>query len=404
VAFHASNSAMRTSSPSTRTTTRWTSRASFTTPVDRPRTATPSSATSHRLPLIDSFINREIGERYRIEALCGEGAHARVYRAWDAVRKGRVALKIFNDDALDAQEAEAARNFEVWEGTSILPLLEVHPDFLEGQITVMPLMSQTLADIDQFFASQALYYTRRVLTALEFCHGRGVVHGDVKPSNVFLNETGAAFLGDFGVRDFLNGGRRGHTLEYAAPELLADKPRSAATDVWAAAVMLYELLCRQLPFGSRADEPADAIAARIVAANFKPPDHIQPYLPLRVRHLFEKVFVPDVASRDCRTADALRLALPELDIRAEWLRWAKEGYLAYWEGYEVAAGERTGVRYLATVRERPRLGKWQAEVKRAQPGRTARRWSGIAPFQGTKKEAQYRIALWMRNITTGGAP
>jgi hypothetical protein len=268
----------------------------------------------------------------------------------------------------------------------------------------MPLMKQTLADVDPIFASQALYYTRRVLTALDFCHGREVIHGDVKPSNVFLNETGAAFLGDFGVRDFLDGGRRGHTLEYAAPELLAGAARSAATDVWAAAVMLYELLCGQLPFGSRADDREDVIAERIAKADFTPPDHLQPYLPLRVRHFFENIFVPDPLSRAFRTADGIRLALPELDIRAEWIRWAKEGYVSYWEGYEVAAAERTGVTYLATVRERPRLGKWEAEVKRAQPGSTARRWNHVAPFQGSEKEAQYRIALWMRNITASGAP
>src|SRR5437868_2476670 len=99
--------------------------------VANPRTASSSPAIRHRLPGIDSFINREIAQRYRVEALRGEGAHARVYRAWDAVRKDHVALKIFNPNALDAQVAEAARNFRVWEGTTILPLLEVHPEFLE---------------------------------------------------------------------------------------------------------------------------------------------------------------------------------------------------------------------------------------------------------------------------------
>jgi serine/threonine-protein kinase len=378
--------------------------ASSSTPVASPRIVRASSAISHTLPYIDSFINREIAQRYRVEELIGEGAHARVYRAWDAVRKDRVALKIYSEDALDAQTAEAARNFQVWEGTSILPLLEVHPEFLEGQITVMPLMDKTLADVQPIFASEAIHHTRRVLTALDFCHGRGVIHGDVKPTNVFLDGRGAAYLGDFGVADFFGDGQRGHTLEYAAPELLTDTPRSRATDVWAAGVMLYELFCGQLPFGSRADDPEQLVADRIAAGDFKPPDHIRPYLPLRVRHFFEKCFEVDPAKRLFSTVDAVRLALPELGIRAEWVSWAKPGYEAYWEGYEVQAGNRTGVTYAATVRERRGLRKWEAEIKRAQAGGNLRRWKGVKAFRGSRAEAMHRMALWMRNVTSTGSP
>lgn len=177
-----------------------------------------------------------------------------------------------------------------------------------------------------------------------------------------------------------------------------------ATDVWAAAVMLYELICRRLPFGSRTDDPDDTVAARIATVQFMPPDHIEPYLPLRVRHFFEKCFRADPGEREFRTADALRLALPELDIRAEWVQWSRPEFEAFWEGHEVRAGERTGVTYSATARERPRLGKWEAEVKRAQPGGKLRRWPGVKSLQGTRPEAMHRMALWMKNITGAGSP
>ncbi len=211
---------------------------------------------------MDPFLNREIGHRYLPREFLGAGAHARVYRAWDAVRSAEVALKIYKEDSLDAQEAEAAANFEVWEGAAVLPLLEVHPEFLEGQTTVMPLAEGTLADHGVVFASQAIDWTRRVLTGLEFCHGRGVVHGDVKPRNVFRTRRRGVLLGDFGVRDFQEGGRRGHTLEYAAPELLRGQPRSSHTDTWSAGVMFYELLTGHLPFGSRAEDPEEVVAER----------------------------------------------------------------------------------------------------------------------------------------------
>jgi serine/threonine protein kinase len=368
-----------------------------------PKTAI-SSVTSHTLTGIDSFINREIGQRYLVRELLGEGAHARVYRATDGVRKADVALKIFHPNALDAQVAEAARQFEVWEGAAILPLLEVHPEYLEGEVTVMPLMPQTLADVDPIFASEALHYTRRILTGLEFCHGREVVHGDIKPTNVFVDDRGATFLGDFGVRDFLPGGLRGHTLEYASPELLEGRPRSAGSDVWATAVTLYQLLTGELPFGSRDTDDEDTVAGRITEAKYRHPDEFRPYLPLRVRNFFRACFNPDPACRPVCTADGMRRALPDLEIHAEWIQWKKTGYLSFWEGFEVGGGRRTGVRYTASIRERPRLARWEAEAKRAQPGGDPRRWPGIGVYQGTRKEAVHRMVLWMRNITTNGRP
>jgi serine/threonine protein kinase len=353
---------------------------------------------------IDSFINQEIGHRYLVRDLIGEGAHARVYRATDAVKGADVALKLYHADALDAQLAEAARQFEVWEGTAILPLLEVHPEFLEGEVTVMPLMAHTLAQINPIFASDAIYYTRRILTALEFCHGRDVIHGDVKPTNVFINDRGIAFLGDFGVKDFLPDGKRGHTLEYAAPELLDGNPRSLASDVWATAVTLFELLTGELPFGSRADMPEQEIAAKVMAAEYRHPDEIRPYLPMRVRNFFRSCFVADLPQRPIQTADGMRESLSDVEVRAEWVLWRKAGYAAYWEGYEVASGRRTGVRYAATVRQRPRLACWEAEMKRAPPEGELRRWKGLAPYRGTRLQTMHRIALWMRNVTGTGKP
>lgn len=371
--------------------------------VEIPRTAKPS-ATARTLPAIDAFINREIGQRYLVRELRGEGAHARVYRATDALRGGDVALKLYHPNSLDAQVAEAARQFEVWEGTSILPLLEVHPNFIEGEVTVMPLMRRTLADLDPIFSSEAIQYTRRVLTALEFCHGRGVIHGDVKPSNVFVDDRGETFLGDFGIRDFLDGGLRGHTLEYAAPELLAGEARSVASDVWATAVSLYEMLTGELPFGSRESESEATIAQRIADGDYPPPDAHRPYLPLRVRNFFAQCFNPNQGARELTTADAMRLTLPSLSIRVDWIQWKKEGYVSFWEGFEVVSGRRTGVRYQATVRDRPRLGHFEAEVKRSLGGGSMRLWPGVPASPGTKKQALHRMILWMRNITTNGRP
>jgi serine/threonine protein kinase len=346
---------------------------------------------------------REIGQRYRLEDRLGEGAHATVYRAFDAVRQGFIALKLFREEALDAQIAEAASHFEVAEGAPILPLLEVHPDFVEGEVTVMPLMQGTLADADIIFASKAIFYVRRLLTALEFCHFHGVVHGDVKPSNLFLTQNGALRLGDFGVRDFLPDGQRGHTLEYAAPELLAGEPRNEQTDLWAAAAALYQLLCGELPFGSRAEESEEDIAVRINSGAFPPPDHLRPYLPLRFRRYFERCFEVEPTARAFDSAAAMRGGLADLVIRAEWVPYRRDGLEIFYEGHELSAdGHRTGVRFEASIKHRPRKNKYEAVIARSSSGGTPRRLTGIQPFVGSKAQARQKLKYWMRALTDNG--
>ena len=123
-----------------------------------------------------------------------------------------------------------------------------------------------------------------------------------------------------------------------------------------------------------------------------------------MRTFFRECFEPDIARRAVRTADRMRRLLPDLSIHAEWLLWRKTGYLVYWEGYEVAAGRRTGVKYVASVGERPRLGKWEAEVKRAMPGGELRAWPNVSPVQGTQRQAVYPMVRWMRSITANGKP
>jgi hypothetical protein len=112
------------------------------------------------------------------------------------------------------------------------------------------------------------------------------------------------------------------------------------------------------------------------------------------------VFVASPESRSYSTAGVMRAALPDMSIRAEW-----DGHFRTWNGAEVAGGQKTGVRYRATVVERPRLGRWEAEVTRAKAGSAQfRRWHGVPAYRGSEAQALQRMAQWMRNITQRGSP
>ncbi|MBE2210462.1 MAG: serine/threonine protein kinase [Xanthomonadaceae bacterium] len=97
---------------------------------------------------------------------------------------------------------------------------------------------------------------REVCAAVQHAHGHFVVHRDLKPANIVVDEEGHPKVLDFGVAKFIDGQPgetrtgmfAGFTPEYAAPEQIDGGPITAATDVHALGVMLYELLCGQLPF------------------------------------------------------------------------------------------------------------------------------------------------------------
>jgi serine/threonine protein kinase len=353
---------------------------------------------------MDPYLNAIVGGRFEVQRLRGVGAHARVYEAYDHVRHGPVALKLYRESALDAITAEAATQFRVADCPAVLPLWDVLPDLVEAPATTMPIAVGTIGDFDDVLASQAADWTQSILSGLEFCHGRNVVHGDVKPSNAFLNEYGAVQLGDFGVADFMPNGRRGHTLEYAAPELVAGAARSPATDVWATGVLLYELLCKEMPFGTRDEMADEEVAARIAAGGFRDPLGRRPYLPRRFRAFFSGAFEPDPAQRAITTAEGMKGALADIPIRCEWVKLVDPA-IEVWEGLEVGpGGEQTGVVYRAWLERRPRLGVVEARLTRQNPGRRGQSLPGLAPFSGSEAQARQRLYTWMRNLTSGLDP
>jgi serine/threonine protein kinase len=355
---------------------------------------------------METLLNTVYLGRYRMEELRGEGRNAIVYRAYDMVRRGDVALKLYSAESLDHQAAEAAEQHRLEECPSVMPLYEVHPSALPYEATAMPLAERSLAQAVPMPGPEVRQQVLRILNALRWCHGRGIVHGDVKPANCFLDRHGHVLLGDFGVADFLPDGRRGHTLEYAAPELLRGEPRSAATDVWATTVMLYELLCGNMPFGSTADDPPDVVAARISRATFPPVSTKRPFLPRRVQRLFESAFEVDPASRGIASAEVAHNELANARIDVDWVRLRGEDALERWEGVERDRdGELTGVTYVAELTSLPRARRFEADVRRGAPGGRPQRLARTRRCVD-RSEARTRQCLYakMRAITEGRRP
>ena len=246
----------------------------FVTPLnEKPHGADPlvKSFTTSIGPLPDVLAGR-----YRLERLLGAGGMGAVYRARDLLREQFgdpdpcLALKVLSGGLAESPDASALLYSEFaltrrLRHNNVLRAhtFEVDTDCQRAFITMELMCGPTL---DQLLCERPLGLrwpelrdiALPLLDALAYAHARGVLHGDMKPSNVMLTEEGLRLF-DFGLGRAVEGTLAGlpqlsrdrfnaWTPGYAAPELLEGQPLSASADVYGVACVLYELASGKHPF------------------------------------------------------------------------------------------------------------------------------------------------------------
>jgi serine/threonine-protein kinase len=211
-----------------------------------------------------SLVGTTLGA-YHVQELIGRGASSIVYRAEDVVQQRRVALKVLatRDSERPDQLGEESRFLERCRSPHVVAtygtgrsgdvdflVLELLRGTLEARVAEAPLPHHHVIAIGA-----------AILAGLEAAHRRGVLHCDIKPSNVGIAMDGTIKLLDFGiawplVESPLAGGlangrlRRGlvGTPHYMPPEQLRDEPLDERTDIYSVGAVLYELLTGRKPF------------------------------------------------------------------------------------------------------------------------------------------------------------
>jgi serine/threonine protein kinase len=221
-------------------------------------------------------IGQEIAQ-YRIVEEIGLGGMATVYKAYQPSMKRFVALKVLSYHLvrdltfLDRFEREA-RTIAKLEHVYILPVHDYGHHEGVPYLVMRYVEGGTLADLleghpDGLPLEETVRLTRQIASALDYAHQAGVIHRDVKPSNVLLDKVGNALLTDFGIARMIEatvestGGMVG-TPDYMSPEQgIGKKELTPATDVYSLGVMLYEMLTGRMPF--EAETPLAVITAHI---------------------------------------------------------------------------------------------------------------------------------------------
>lgn len=211
-------------------------------------------------------------DRYQLRNVIGGGGFAQVWRASDTKARGRdIAIKIYSpNNPLSEEGIEQFRQEYVIAGQLIHSNIVVpnHYDIHDGApFMIMPFMPNGTADkyVDDWNDYEVERFLKSISSALEHIHTlqHPVVHQDIKPKNILVNEDGEFMLADFGIskefKDTLRksvGGKSedgGMTIAFAPPEkfakdLNARKPRPS-NDIWSLGATIFYLITGELPFG-----------------------------------------------------------------------------------------------------------------------------------------------------------
>ena len=272
-----------------------------------------------------------IEQRYRLEAELGRGGMGIVYRALDIPNERQVALKI-----LPAGDAPASAREQFLREAQITSMLN-HPHIVAVYETGMvdtggrapcPFIAmeyvhgQNLSELRGLTFSQIVDLGRQICDALEYAHGQGLVHRDLKPQNVLVEKRGfqyVAKLADFGLahpRGLPNSpveSAVAGTVYYLAPEVIAGQPSDVASDLYAFGVMLYEMVAGRVPFS---DYDEQSILSQHLNESVVPPSQSKKDVPPALESIILRLLAKDPHGRFASAREVCR-ALEQIVVTPE---------------------------------------------------------------------------------------
>ncbi len=212
---------------------------------------------------MSTLLGTTLSGRYRLEARIGAGGMSTVYRALDGTLQRQVAIKLMNREvATDSDHLvrfrREARAVAQLSHPHIVGVIDAGEDQGRPYIVFEYVEGETLKErirrLGRLPIAEAVAYAIEISRALGAAHARHIVHRDVKPQNVLIDEEGSAKVTDFGIARTLDeegltaDGRVLGTTDYVSPEQALGQPVTGQSDLYSVGIVLYEMLTGEVPF------------------------------------------------------------------------------------------------------------------------------------------------------------
>ncbi len=288
------------------------------TPTIAPAHASSGQASSRRTPAgsFASFSGPstlpagfDIGHRYRVVKLLGRGGMGAVYRVRDLELERDVALKLIRPEIAEDQATLDRFKREIQLSSRI-----THRNVLRvydlGEVEGIKFLTMQYVDGDDLASlvkregrlpvPRILAIFGEICKGLAAAHEQGVVHRDLKPQNIMLDEAGTAYVTDFGLAKSLAGtgmtemGAILGTPFYMSPEQVKGQPAGRPSDIYSLGVILYEMATGQVPFTG---DSAYQVMMRRLSQKPNPVAELNPEIPAFLQKIIERCMATDPAAR-----------------------------------------------------------------------------------------------------------
>jgi serine/threonine protein kinase len=258
---------------------------------------------------MSTLVGMLLNNRYRLDAQIGTGGMSTVYRAFDQTLERQVAIKLLHRQIADdpdqlvrfRREARAVAQLSHPHIVTVIDAGEEEGrpyivfEFVDGETLKESIRRDGPLEVDE-----AVAYAIEIARALGYAHQRNIVHRDVKPQNVLIDDEGSAKITDFGIARTLDeegltaDGRVLGTTDYVSPEQALGHDCTGQSDLYSLGIVLYEMLTGDVPFRG---ENQVAVAMRHVREPLPDVQELRPEVSASLAAVVDRSTAKDLGRR-----------------------------------------------------------------------------------------------------------
>jgi len=298
------------------------------------------------------FFRGQIIGKYKILSTLGSGGFGTVYLAEDTWIDKKVALKVPHKQGVDFGELlREPRLLATLNHPNIVTILTAEKQenvfFIVMEFVPGESLEAIIARDGALDVGLALDYTCQICNAVDHAHRQGVLHRDLRPSNVIVSDSGMLKVADFGTSRFLEIAAHGTTVigspPYMAPEQFQGKA-VFASDIYSLGVTMFQMMTGELPY----DTPSPADIDRLMRGELLTSPRLKnPKIPRAINDIIMKAMAPEITARYQRASDLLD------DVLAARVTTARRGARQTPTAVEAVSAETQDIQNRLRAREAP---------------------------------------------------